>query len=81
VLAALTEVAVPETKLSFGTKPNTIPLQVVAQLTMVNQAKIPLILKRLSADAATCTDATKFREVVSQHRSRLNNLVTVIHRR
>ena len=75
VLKSLQTIPVPEEKLNFGTKPRTIPHELVANMTSMNRERIPLLLQRLSKEAGTCEDTERFLQLVRGHADRINKLV------
>ena len=75
VLAALTKIPVPESKLNFGTQSKVIPLGMVAGMTCTNQSRIPTILQKLADEGASCSDAEQFLNIVKRHRTRIHLLV------
>ena len=81
VLELLAVLSVPDNKMTFSTKPRTIPLELVAGLTDTNRKEISRMLQQLSDEATTCKDAAQFRNVVSLHVSRINHLVSINRKR
>ena len=76
VLEDLVKIPVPDRKMGFGTKRQTIPLELVARLTSINRERIPIILEGLKKEAETCGDLHQFQALLQAHISRVHELVT-----
>jgi hypothetical protein len=66
----------PADTLTFGTKPRSVPLELITVLTRVNRTEIPALLEILAAEAASCTTMAAFRSLLARHKSRIADLVT-----